>query len=141
LRSLGAAEILDRDALAAPSQKPLEHARWAGAIDSVGGDTLAGLLRAMAERSSIAVCGNAGGAQFSTTVFPFILRGVSLLGVESVRVPFEERHRAWTRLAEQLPRQALYESVTTRSLEDVPALAQEIVSGRVRGRVVVDVRS
>lgn len=141
LRSLGAAEILDRDALAAPSGKPLERARWAGAIDAVGGATLAGLLRGMAERSSIAVCGNAGGAEFTTTVFPFILRGVSLLGIESARVPVEERRRAWARLAEQLPRKALRDTMTTRPLEEVPALAQEIIGGKVRGRVVIDIGS
>jgi acrylyl-CoA reductase (NADPH) len=141
LRSLGAVEILDRAALSAPSDKPLESARWAGAVDAVGGDTLAGVLRSMAERSSVAVCGNVGGATFATTVLPFILRGVSLVGIESVREPLERRRQAWERLARELPKQALHSAMQVAPLEDVPALSQEILQGQVRGRVVIDLEA
>lgn len=140
LRSLGAHEILDREVLEAPSDRPLQSGRWAGAVDAVGGSTLAGLLRTMGERSSIAVCGNAAGPELHTTVFPFILRGVTMIGIESARVPLAERRLAWERLARDLPADLLDLMIQVAPLEEVPELSRQIVEGRVRGRIVVDLQ-
>jgi acrylyl-CoA reductase (NADPH) len=136
LRSLGAGEILDRAALTAPS-KPLESERFGGAVDTVGGAVLAGVLPRMAYGGSVAACGNAGGVKLETTVFPFILRGVNLLGIDSVMCPREKRLEAWQRLAHDLPRPLLEEAMQVVSLEEVPERAQAILQGQVRGRVVV----
>jgi acrylyl-CoA reductase (NADPH) len=141
LRSLGASENIDRSVLAAASSRPLESARWDGAIDTVGGDTLAGLLRTMRPHASVAACGNAGGAQLHSTVFPFILRGVSLLGIDSNLAPTELRRAAWDRLASELPRPALRQATRRVSLDQVPEICNEIVQGHIRGRVVVDVNT
>jgi acrylyl-CoA reductase (NADPH) len=137
LRELGATDILERDVLASPG-RPLETERFAGAIDTVGGTTLAGLIARMKYNSSIAACGLAGGAGLTTTVMPFILRGVNLLGVESVMVPYPRRLEAWARLARDLPLDQLERAMQMVGLEEVPGLAREIIAGRVRGRVVVD---
>lgn len=137
LRSLGAGEILDRSGLLAPA-KPLESERFGGAVDTVGGAVLAGVLPRVAYGGSVAACGNAGGVKLETTVFPFILRGVSLLGIDSVMCPKPRRTQAWNRLARDLPLNLLEEAMQTVALEAVPALAQEILQGQVRGRVVVD---
>lgn len=137
LESLGAAEVLERGVLTAPA-KPLESERFAGAVDTVGGAVLAGVLPRIAYGGSVAACGNAGGAKLETTVFPFILRGVNLLGVESVMCPRERRLRAWERLARDLPLNLLDASVQTVDLAAVPELAQQILAGQVRGRIVVD---
>ena len=139
LRSLGAAEILDRAAVAAPSKRPMESARWAGAIDSVGGETLAGLLRSMAINGVVASCGLAGGPAFSTTVFPFILRGASLLGIDSTRVPNANRREIWDRLRTDLPAALLDSMIVEAPLDKVFALGEQILKGLIRGRVVVDV--
>jgi acrylyl-CoA reductase (NADPH) len=136
LRSLGAGEILDRAVLTAPS-KPLESERFGGAVDTVGGAVLAGVLPRMAYGGSVAACGNAGGVKLETTVFPFILRGVNLLGIDSVMCPREKRLEAWQRLAHDLPRPLLEEAMQVVSLEEVPERAQAILQGQVRGRVVV----
>ena len=137
LREIGASDILEREVLAG-SSRPLETERFAGAIDTVGGTTLAGLIARMKYNSSIAACGLAGGVGLTTTVMPFILRGVNLLGVESVMVPYQPRLEAWARLAKDLPLDHLERAIQTVKLEDVPRLAQEIIAGQVRGRVVVD---
>jgi acrylyl-CoA reductase (NADPH) len=137
LREIGATDILERDVLAA-SSRPLETERFSGAVDTVGGTTLAGLIARMKYNSSIAACGLAGGTGLTTTVMPFILRGVNLLGVESVVVPYEKRIAAWDRLAKDLPLDHLEHAMQTVKLEDVPRLAQEIIAGQVRGRIVVD---
>lgn len=137
LKSLGASEILDRAVLSEKS-RPLEAERFAGAIDTVGGSTLAGILARMAYGGSVAATGLAGGNDLNTTVFPFILRGVSLLGVDSVMCPKAKRLQAWERLATDLPKPMLETALQTVSLEEVPALAQEILAGKVRGRIVVD---
>jgi acrylyl-CoA reductase (NADPH) len=137
LREIGASDILERDVLAA-SSRPLETERFSGAVDTVGGTTLAGLIARMKYNSSIAACGLAGGAGLTTTVMPFILRGVNLLGVESVVVPYEKRIAAWDRLVKDLPLDHLERAMQTVKLKDVPRLAQEIIAGQVRGRVVVD---
>jgi acrylyl-CoA reductase (NADPH) len=140
LQSLGARQILDRQVLAKPG-KPLESERWAGAVDTVGGDTLAALLPAMAQNTSVAACGNAAGIALNTTVFPFILRGVSLLGVNSVLVPQPRRLAAWSRLTRDLPLDGLDSMIQVVPLADVPELSRQILKGQVRGRIVIDVNS
>jgi len=141
LRSLGAGEILDRAALAAPSKKPLETERWAAAIDSVGGDTLAGLLRSVALAGSVASCGLAGGPTLNTTVFPFILRGVNLLGIDSARVPNARRREIWARVTRDLPLDLLDSMIRVAPLEEVFALGEQILAGKIRGRTVIDVNA
>ena len=137
LREIGATDILERDVLATVG-KPLEAERFSGAVDAVGGTTLAGLLTRMKYDSSVAACGLAGGSGLSTTVLPFILRGVNLLGIDSVMIPLQRRVEAWNRLAQDLPLMHLEEAMQTVTLEEVPRLAQEILAGQVRGRIVVD---
>ena len=139
LRSLGASDIIGREVLSAASPKPMEAERWGGAVDTVGGDTLAGLLRTMAYGSSIAACGLAGGTALGTTVFPFILRGVSLLGVDSVMCPAPERSAVWARLATELPLDKLDSLTHVITMEAALALAPEIMKGQVKGRTVIDV--
>jgi|SRR5579871_1665650 acrylyl-CoA reductase (NADPH) len=139
LKSLGASAILDRAELTTPGGGPLGTGRWGGAIDTVGGETLAGVLRTMAPRSSVAACGNVAGFALNTTVLPFILRGVNLLGISSLDTPIERRRIAWKRLAELLPADLVEQTMKVVSLEELPAQAQEILQGNVRGRVVVDV--
>jgi acrylyl-CoA reductase (NADPH) len=136
--TLGAKEIVGREEVSGESKRPLEKERWGGAVDTVGGKVLAGLLPAMAYHSSVAVCGNAGGIELNTTVFPFILRGVNMLGIDSVMCPLEVRTEAWNRLVRDLPPQALAGMHQVVALEDIPALSQDILKGQVRGRVVVD---
>lgn len=139
LRRLGARGIIDRAELAAPAKRPLESERWAGGIDTVGGDTLAALLRATAYDGAIAACGLAGGTTLDTTVFPFILRGIRLLGVDSVQAPLARREAAWARLARDFPRELLPEYARTVPLAEASAQAEALLAGRVRGRIVVDV--
>lgn len=140
LQGLGAAEVMDRAELSAPATRPMESERWSGAVDTVGGDTLAGLIRTMGQGGAVAACGLAGGVSLNTTVFPFILRGVSLLGVNSVEVANAERRRIWGLLAEGLD-VALLDSLTAEiGLEALPEFAGRVLAGQVRGRVVVRVR-
>ncbi len=139
LRSLGAHEIIDRSVLSAPSKRPMEAERWGGAIDSVGGDTLAGLLRGMAAGASIASCGLAGGANFSSTVFPFILRGVNLLGIDSLRVSNARRREIWARVATDLDLNLLDSMTQVEPLTRIFELGEQILKGDVRGRTVIDV--
>ncbi len=138
LTSMGAGEVIGR---LAPASRPLESERWAGAVDTVGGAALAALIPALANNSSVAACGNAGGADLHTTVFPFILRGVNLLGILSVNVPFERRRAVWDRLARDLPVEALDRMIRVAPLEELPALSQAICDGQVRGRVVIDMNA
>ncbi len=140
LQSLGARQILDRSALA-PSPRPLESERWGGAVDTVGGEPLAALLRSMAYGSGVAACGLAAESSLPTTVLPFILRGVSLIGIDSVMCPLPRRQAAWRRLARDLTPAALEQMTQVVTLQDLPALSREILQGRVRGRVVVDVNA
>jgi acrylyl-CoA reductase (NADPH) len=141
LRSLGAHEVIDRSQLAAGTEKPLERGRWAGAVDSVGGETLAVLLRQMERDGCVTAVGVAGGADLHTTVYPFILRAVSLVGISSVYMTTERRHAAWTRLASELPMEMLDRLTRTARLADVPALSEQMIDGRIRGRVVIDVNA
>lgn len=141
LKSLGAYEVIDRDTLAAPSDKPLERGRWAGAVDTVGGKTLAALLRQMEREGCVTAVGLAGGAELHTTVYPFILRGVSLVGISSVYMAREHRHMAWMRLANELLMETLDRLTQTAGLTNVPMLAEQMVNGKIRGRVVIDVNA
>src|SRR5712671_3751790 len=139
LEGLGAAELIDRAALAAKPARPLDRERWAGAVDAVGGMTLATVLTQLKYRGSVAACGLAGGSDLPATVLPFLLRGVNLLGIDSVMCPREERIEAWDRLARDLPFDKLEATTQTVPLAEVPALAPRILKGEVRGRVVIDV--
>jgi acrylyl-CoA reductase (NADPH) len=141
LRSIGAHETLDRHALVKCDGKPLEPTRWAGAIDTVGGNTLAAVLRQTQRNGCVAAVGLAGGAELHMTVHPFILRAVSLVGVSSVYTSMERRLTAWARLARELPMIALDDLTQTVSLEEVPALAQQMPDGQTRGRIVIDVNA
>jgi len=141
LVGLGASEIVDRIELSEAGGRPLARARWAGAVDAVGSHTLANVLSQIRPEGCVAACGNAQGTDLVTTVFPFILRGVTLRGVHSVHVPRPRRLEAWRRLDEDLDRDLLTSMTRTVGLDDVPAVAAEILAGRVRGRVVVDVHA
>ena len=138
LRKLGATGFIDRRELALPSSRPLESERFAGCIDSVGGSTLARVLGQMRYRSSVAAVGLAGGSRLETTVIPFLLRGVNLLGIDSVYQPMTPRRTAWQRLARDLDPALLDRMIQPARLADLARLAAEILAGRVQGRVVVD---
>jgi acrylyl-CoA reductase (NADPH) len=139
LRSLGASAIVDRADIAATSSRPLETQRWSGALDNVGGPTLAGLLRSVAMGGSVASVGLAGGAEFTSTVFPFILRGVNLLGIDSGRVANAQRRVIWARLARDLPLNLLDRTISVEPLEKIRELGEQILAGKIRGRTVIQV--
>jgi putative YhdH/YhfP family quinone oxidoreductase len=138
LRGLGASGILTRDEVAVEG-KPLESERWAGAVDAVGAATLPYVLRTLKIGGAVAASGNAGGPKLDTTVFPFILRGVALLGMDSVNVPIERRRRIWDRLATDLRPRDLGRHVQEVTLETLPAALDAIIAGAARGRWVVRV--
>lgn len=138
LRKLGAVAVMDRAEYAAPG-KPLAAERWAGAVDVVGTTTLANVLAAMARDGAVAACGLAGGMDLPTTVLPFILRGVALLGIDSVQCATDVRKAAWGRLAHELQSDDFDLVTQTIGLGDLQACAQAILAGQVRGRTVVDV--
>ena len=139
LTTLGAATVVERASLSEASGRPLEKERWAAAVDTVGGQTLATVLAQTRYRGAVAACGLAGGSDLPATVMPFILRNVGLLGVESVTTPADLRRMAWDRLAHDVPRDLLELTTTVEPLARVPELAEEILAGRIRGRVAVDV--
>ena len=141
LKSLGAATILERAELATPSGRPLDSERWAGAVDSVGGETLASLLRATRAGGAVAACGLAGGVDLATTVLPFILRGVSLIGINSVFCELALRRTAWDRLARELTKDKLASMTTVARFAEIPRFAEAILKGQVTGRVVIDVNA
>lgn len=141
LRDLGATRIVPRADLAETVKKPLESEIWAGAIDNVGGPMLARLLGQMKSDASVAAIGLAGGADLPAKVTPFILRGVNLLGINSVTVPFAKRVTAWQRIAAELPMAKLEAMIQPATLADLPALGAAILQGQVQGRVVVDVNA
>jgi acrylyl-CoA reductase (NADPH) len=140
LVSLGATSLVDRSELAQKGPA-LASERWGAGVDSVGGQTLATLLSQTAYNGAVAACGLAGGADLPATVFPFILRGVKLLGVESVMVPMAQRENTWKRLLEVLPREKLDASTTVVPMSKLMDVAPDIVAGKTRGRVVVDVNA
>jgi acrylyl-CoA reductase (NADPH) len=138
LKQLGAAEVIDRNELSAPA-KPLAKERWAGGVDSVGSTTLANLLSMTRYGGAIAACGLAAGMDLPTSVAPFILRGVCLLGIDSVMCPIAPRKAAWQRLASDLDRTKLAEITHEIPLTEVAAWAPKILAGEVRGRIVVKI--
>ncbi len=138
LKELGATEILSRAEVAAESPKPLERERWAGSVDSVGGSTLAYLARTTKIGGSIAACGLTGGSTFQTTVYPYILRGVSLLGIDSVNCPMPVRQQLWDRMGADLKPQNLAGIIAREvSLEELPEVTKIILNSGVRGRYIV----
>ena len=141
LRSLGASDIIARDQINQAVKRPLEAETWAGCIDAVGGDMLARVLGQMQLRGSVAAVGLAGGASFPGSVIPFLLRGVNLLGIDSVLQPYDNRVAAWGRLVTDLPQELLETMITMAPLAGVPQLGRDILAGRVRGRIVVDVNA
>jgi acrylyl-CoA reductase (NADPH) len=140
LRDLGATRIVPRADLAETVKRPLESETWAGCIDSVGGAMLARILGQMKMNASVAAVGLAGGADLPASVVPFILRGVNLLGINSVFVPYAARVQAWDRIAADLPMDLLDSMIRPAGLAELPALGRAILKGEVQGRVVVDVR-
>lgn len=138
LRRLGASSIVERAELSGEG-RPVASERWAGAVDTVGSRTLANVLAATRYGGAVAACGLAGGSDLPATVLPFILRNVSLLGVDSVQCPTPRRAEAWNRLAGDLDPSLLAEMTTVEALSSVPELATSILAGSTRGRVVIDV--
>ena len=141
LKSLGAHGIVDRASLAQAPTRPLDSERWAGAVDAVGSTTLATVLTQLKYGGSVAACGLAGGNDLPITVIPFLLRGVNLLGIDSVMCPKPRREAAWARIVRDLPLERLDTMTAVVPLADLPDLADQILKGAVRGRVVVDVRA
>ncbi|MDQ6696724.1 MAG: oxidoreductase [Actinomycetota bacterium] len=137
LRSLGASTIVDRADLATAG-RPLDKERWLGGVDTVGGQTLATVLAQTRYRGAVAACGLVGGSDLPTTVLPFILRNVALLGVDSVSCPTEVRAEAWKRLGTDLPTELLDSMTTVAPMSSVPELAKKILAGQTQGRVVID---
>ncbi|MGB0505133.1 MAG: MDR family oxidoreductase [Pikeienuella sp.] len=141
LTGLGATQIIAREELAETTKRPLEKEMWAGCVDAVGGPMLARVLGQMKYGASVAAVGLAGGANLPATVIPFLLRGVNLLGIDSVMQPYEPRVAAWNRIASDLPMDKLEAMVNMASLSDLPDLGASILKGDVKGRVVVDVNA
>ena len=141
LIELGADDLVERAALAVKPSRPLDGERWAGAVDAVGGNTLATILTQLQYHASVAACGLAGGSDLPATVIPFLLRGVNLLGIDSVMCPPEERIEAWQRLARELPLDRLERMTGVVPLSRLPGLAPKILQGEVRGRTVVDIKA
>ena len=141
LKELGAARIVARGELNETVKRPLEAETWAGCVDAVGGEMLARVLGQMKYGGSVAAVGLAGGAALPATVIPFLLRGVNLLGIDSVMQPYENRLRAWERVARDLPMDKLAAMIQPATLSDLPGLGKAILDGKVKGRVVVDVNA
>ncbi|MDY6858863.1 MAG: acryloyl-CoA reductase [Pseudomonadota bacterium] len=141
LTALGAVRIVPRDEINETVKRPLEAETWAGCVDAVGGAMLARVLGQMKYGASVAAVGLAGGAGLPATVIPFLLRGVNLLGIDSVMQPYDNRLRAWRRVAADLPMDKLEAMIRPATLADLPGLGADILKGHVRGRVVVDVNA
>ena len=141
IKSLGATTIVPREELNETTKRPLEAETWAGCVDAVGGEMLARVLGQMKYGASVAAVGLAGGAALPATVIPFLLRGVNLLGIDSVMQPYDNRLRAWQRIASDLPMDKLEAMVHPATLSDLPQLGADILNGQVQGRVVVDVNA
>jgi len=141
LKDLGATSIVAREELNETVKRPLESESWAGCIDAVGGPMLARVLGQMKYGASVAAVGLAGGANLPATVIPFLLRGVNLLGIDSVMQPYENRVTGWQRIAGDLPMATLEAMVQPASLHDLPDLGRQILKGQIKGRVVVDVNA
>lgn len=142
LKSLGATQIVARDELTEVTRKPLEAEQWAGCVDAVAGAVLGRVLKQMKYGTSVAAIGLAGGAAIDgALITPFILRGVNLLGIDSVMQPYDNRVRAWQRIARDLPMDKLEAMIQPATLSDLPQLGKDILKGQVKGRVVVDVNA
>ena len=141
LRGLGATLIVPREDINETVKRPLERETWAGCVDAVGGDMLARILGQMKYGGSVSAVGLAGGAGLPATVIPFLLRGVNLLGIDSVMQPYDNRLRAWERIAKDLPMDKLEAMIHPATLGDLPAFGKDILKGQVKGRVVVDVNA
>mgnify|MGYP002629274234 CR=1 FL=1 len=141
LKSLGASRIVAREEIDTVSKRPLESETWAGCVDAVAGGMLARVLGQLKYGASVAAVGLAGGAALPTSVIPFLLRGVNLLGIDSVMQPFAQRVRAWQRLSGDLPLEKLDAMIRQVTLTEVPALGAQILKGRIKGRIVVDVNA
>ncbi|HKY76539.1 MAG TPA: MDR family oxidoreductase [Acidimicrobiia bacterium] len=141
LRSIGANRVLRRAELARTATEPLEEEMWTGAIDTVAGETLATVLRQLRYGGAVAAPGVAGSFKLTVSMFPFVVRGVRLLGVDCVQCPMPRRLEAWRRLARDLPAEALAPLASVEPLDNVPKLAEAIVAGKIRGRVVIDVNA
>ncbi len=141
LTSLGATQIVARDEINEVTKRPLEAETWAGCVDAVGGPMLARALGQMKYGASVAAVGLAGGANLPASVIPFLLRGVNLLGIDSVMQPYDNRLRAWERIATDLPMDKLEAMIQPATLSDLPQLGADILQGQVKGRVVVDVNA
>ncbi|MFK7858552.1 MAG: MDR family oxidoreductase [Granulosicoccus sp.] len=141
LKGLGADTIVAREDINKTVKRPLETETWAGCVDAVGGEMLARILGQLKYGGSVASLGLAGGAQLPATVIPFLLRGVNILGIDSVMQPYDNRLRAWQRLTDALPMNKLESMITEATLSDLPELGKQILKGQVRGRVVVDVNA
>lgn len=141
LKGLGASRIVPREELNETTKRPLEAETWAGCVDAVGGDMLARVLGQMKYGASVSAVGLAGGAGLPATVIPFLLRGVNLLGIDSVMQPYDNRVRAWSQIAKDLPMDKLEAMVVPATLADMPELGRAILKGGVRGRVVLDVNA
>ena len=141
LKSLGATQIVAREEINETTKRPLESESWAGCVDAVGGAMLARVLGQMKYGASVAAVGLAGGAGLPATVIPFLLRGVNLLGIDSVMQPYDNRVRAWQRIAKDLPMDKLDAMIQPATLSDLPQLGADILKGQVKGRVVVDVNA
>ncbi|MEO0389154.1 MAG: zinc-binding dehydrogenase, partial [Pseudomonadota bacterium] len=139
LKDLGASTIVAREEINETVKRPLEKEMWSGCVDAVGGAMLARVLGQMQYGGSVAAVGLAGGPQLPATVIPFLLRGVNLLGIDSVMKPTPGRLRAWERIASDLPMEKLEAMIQPATLADLPALGADILAGKIRGRVVVDV--
>ncbi|MBE2318423.1 acryloyl-CoA reductase [Solirubrobacter sp. CPCC 204708] len=140
LRSLGAAEVISREEAAGDASRPMEKSRWAGAVDCVGGATLAGVVRSLQYGAAVTACGNTGGIKLDTTVLPFILRGVSLLGVDSVQTPIEARRETWARLATDLRPPHLDDTITREiALDELETALDAVLKGELQGRTIVKV--
>jgi acrylyl-CoA reductase (NADPH) len=138
LRELGASEVIAREDAAGDAARPLEKPRWAGAVDCVGGDTLAGVLRSLRYGAAVAASGNTGGVKLTATVLPFILRGISLLGIDSVQNPIEERRELWRRIGDDLRPPHLDDAIAREiGLEEVDGALDAILRGESQGRTIV----
>lgn len=139
LKSLGANHIIAREEINEAIKRPLESEKWAGCIDAVGGAMLARILGQMKHSASVSTVGLAGGANVPASVIPFLLRGINLLGIDSVLQPYENRVRAWERLTQDLPMEKLESMISPATLEELPQLGNDILKGKIKGRIVVEI--
>ena len=140
LRGLGASDVISREDAAGDAGRPLEKTRWAGAVDCVGGEVLSGVVRGLRYGGAVAACGNTGGVKLPLTVLPFILRGVSLIGVDSVQTPLEARTATWRRLADDLRPPHLDDSIAREiGLDDLEGALDAILRGELQGRTIVKI--